>query len=99
VKFTDRGGKITVTLQKEKDAVLVTVADTGVGLSPETGAHIFDKFYQGDTSRSCEGNGLGLTLVKKVINVLGGEISVDSELNKGSTFTVKVQGVVDERDS
>ena len=99
VKFTNQGGKITVTLKKRGEYAIVSVKDTGCGMTKETGARIFEKFYQGDTSRSCEGNGLGLTLVKKVINVLGGEISVDSELNKGSTFTVKVQGVVDERDS
>ncbi len=94
VKFTDRGGKITVTLKKEKGAALVTVADTGVGISPETGARIFDKFYQGDTSRASEGNGLGLALVKKVIDLLGGSISVKSELGKGSAFTVTLKTTV-----
>lgn len=88
VKFTDDGGKITVKLYREGKNAVVEVADTGCGISPETGAHIFDKFYQGDTSHSCEGNGLGLSLVKKVIDVIGGEISVISELGKGSTFKV-----------
>ena len=88
VKFTDEGGKITVKLTKEMGDAIVEIGDTGCGISAETGAHIFDKFYQGDTSHAQEGNGLGLALVKKVIDVIGGEISVSSELGKGSTFRV-----------
>lgn len=96
VKFTGEGGKIFVSLKKEDDCAVVTVTDTGCGISPEVGARIFEKFYQGDTSRSVEGNGLGLTLVKKVVGVVGGEISVSSELGKGSTFTVKLKCEIDE---
>ena len=69
---------------------MVSVSDSGVGMTPETGKRIFEKFYQGDTSHTQEGNGLGLALVKKVIDKLGGSISVSSELGKGSTFTVTV---------
>lgn len=94
VKFTDKGGKITVKLTREKDSVIVSVSDTGCGISKETGARIFDKFYQGDTSHSSEGNGLGLALVKKVIQLLGGEISVSSEVGKGSTFQVTLKETV-----
>ena len=88
IKFTEEGGRVEVTLKKEGKNAVVRVTDTGCGISAETGKRIFDKFYQGDTSHAQEGNGLGLALVKRVIDVIGGEISVSSELNKGSTFTV-----------
>ena len=69
------------------------MADTGCGISAETGKHIFEKFYQGERSHAQEGNGLGLALVKKVIDLIGGEISVESEVGKGSAFTVTLHGV------
>lgn len=93
VKFTETGGKIKVTLGAENGQAVVKISDTGCGISRETGMHIFDKFYQGETSHAQEGNGLGLALVKKVIDILGGEISVESEEGKGSVFMVKLQGV------
>ncbi len=95
VKFTETGGKIKVTLGAENGQAVVKISDTGCGISRETGMHIFDKFYQGETSHAQEGNGLGLALVKKVIDILGGEISVESEVGKGSTFIVKLQGVTE----
>lgn len=91
VKFTESGGKITVSLKKEDGRAVVTVADTGCGISAETGKHIFEKFYQGDTSHAQEGNGLGLALVKKVIDVIGGTIAVRSELGKGTAFTITLR--------
>ena len=60
-------------------------------MSEETLNQVFDKFYQGDSSHSAEGNGLGLTLVSKVIELIGGELLVQSDLNKGTTFTVKLR--------
>lgn len=92
VKFTDRGGSVLIRLKQQGGNAVVTVSDTGCGMSREVGMRIFEKFYQGDTSHSGEGNGLGLALVKKVIDILGGEISVESELGKGSTFTVIIKG-------
>jgi len=92
IKFTEPNGTISVRLKEEKGKAVVSVSDTGCGIPPEIGKRIFDKFYQGDTSHSSEGNGLGLALVKKVIDVLGGEISVSSEQGKGSTFTIVLKG-------
>lgn len=91
IKFTDIGGKIEISLKKADNFAIIKVKDSGCGISSETGKHIFDKFYQGDTSRSSEGNGLGLALVKKVIDVIGGEIAVESKVGIGSTFTVKIK--------
>ena len=89
VKFTPDGGTIGLSLKTEGDSVVVQVRDTGCGMKPETGMHIFEKFYQGDTSRATQGNGLGLALVKRVVDILNGEIGVQSFYGQGSTFTVK----------
>jgi len=94
IKFTPEGGKIDVLLKRKGSDAEITVTDTGVGMTEEVGKRIFEKFYQGDTSHSTSGNGLGLALVKKVIDILGGEITVKSEINKGSTFTVLLKDVV-----
>ena len=91
LKFTEPGGKVSVTLKAEGGLAVVGVSDTGCGIPPETGKHIFEKFYQGDTSRATQGNGLGLALVKRVADIVGGDISVESEVGKGSTFTVKIR--------
>lgn len=91
MKFTKQGGCVSLTLKSEADYAVVQVADNGCGISPETGKHIFEKFYQGDTSHSTQGNGLGLALVKRVVDIVGGDISVQSEVGKGSIFTVKLR--------
>ena len=82
-----------VSLRATDHHAIVQVKDTGIGMSPETGAHIFEKFYQGDTSHATRGNGLGLALVKRVIDILQGEISVESTLGQGTAFTVKIRKV------
>lgn len=91
IKFTPNGGKLEVYLKRNDSRVNITVKDSGCGISKEIGEKIFEKFYQGDTSRAKEGNGLGLALVKKVIDILGGEISVESEVGKGSAFTITLR--------
>ncbi len=91
VKFTDEGGRLEVSLKKVGSEVCVTVSDSGCGMSEQTGRHIFDKFYQGDTSHSTEGNGLGLSMVKKIVDLHQGRVEVESELGKGSTFSVYLE--------
>lgn len=90
IKFTPEKGKIEIKLKADSENVLVSFTDSGCGMDEHTARHIFEKFYQGDASRSTEGNGLGLALVMRIIYLLQGEISVDSEPGKGSTFTIKL---------
>lgn len=95
IKFTEPGGRIGLTLQAEEDMAVVRISDTGCGISREVGAHMFDKFYQGDTSHAAQGNGLGLALVKRVIDITGSALDVESEVGKGSVFTIKMRRIPD----
>lgn len=90
-KFTGEGGTVGVYLSADEQHAIVKISDTGCGIKPEVGAHIFDKFYQGDTSHATQGNGLGLALVKRVVDIMQGEIGVESIYGQGSTFTVKIR--------
>jgi signal transduction histidine kinase len=88
VKYSGEQSEIDITLEKSDGYAVVTVTDDGIGMSPETLAHIFEKFYQGDLSRRSEGNGLGLTLVKRILDLCGGRAEVKSEPGAGTEFTV-----------
>ena len=90
-KFTPEGGSVSVSLAAEEEFAVVQVNDTGCGISAEVGRHMFEKFYQGDTARSVQGNGLGLALVKRVIDILHGEIDVESTVGVGTSFTVRIR--------
>lgn len=88
IKFTEPGGEIAVSLKVNREYAVVQIKDTGCGIREEEMKHIFEKFYQADTSRAMQGNGLGLALAKRVIEIMGGRITVESEPGKGSVFTV-----------
>lgn len=96
VKFTEPYGKVSLSMKSEGEFAVVKVSDTGCGIPSEVGKHIFEKFYQGDTSHATQGNGLGLALVKRVMDIIGGDISVSSKVGKGSTFTVRIRRKRDE---
>lgn len=89
VKFTDEGGCIRVSCTRENGGVVVTVSDNGCGISPEALPHIFDKFYQEDSSHATKGNGLGLPLAKRIVELYGGTISAQSA-EKGAVFVVRL---------
>ncbi len=90
IKFTQANGTITCKLKQSSTYITAIISDNGIGISEDVQKHIFDKFYQGDQSHSSEGNGLGLALVKRIVDLCAGIIEVHSEYEKGSTFIVKL---------
>ena len=90
VKFTPESGNIAVKAKKSNGSVYVVISDDGIGMNEESLKHIFEKFYQGDSSHATAGNGLGLSLVKRIVDMMDGRISVESTKEKGSTFTVSL---------
>ena len=88
VKFSPEKGKVGLKLHRQGNFLVFQILDHGCGMKKEVQAHIFDRFYQGDTSHTAEGNGLGLTVVQRIIHLHQGTIQVHSEEGLGSTFTV-----------
>ena len=90
VKFNKVGGTVSLKLYTQSGKAVVIISDTGCGIDSETSKHIFDKFYQGDSSRSTQGNGLGLALVKRIAHMINADVTVSSEPGIGTSFTVKI---------
>ncbi|HET6784430.1 MAG TPA: ATP-binding protein, partial [Erysipelotrichaceae bacterium] len=90
IKFSDNNSKIVINAYYENSKSIVEIIDFGIGIKEKDIDRIFERFYQVDTSRSSEGHGLGLVIVKTILEKLGGEISVQSELNTKTIFTVKL---------
>lgn len=92
IKYTDKGGLITIRIKKTSRDVEVSIEDTGHGMSKEVISHIFERFYREEKARSVEGNGLGLSIVKSIIDLHNGKIDVISQVDVGSTFIIKLPG-------
>lgn len=90
MKFTPSGGIVKLSQNSDVEVITVSVADNGCGMDESTRKRIFEKFYQGDTSHSTEGNGLGLALVKRILQLSDGSIEVRSAVEEGTTFTVRL---------
>lgn len=88
IKYSQKNGRIQVTLTSQPTGDLITISDEGAGMTPEVISRIFDKFYQSDTSRKTKGNGLGLALAKQIVQLHAGTIKVKSSPNKGSKFII-----------
>ena len=90
IKFSPERGTIKVTLQVNEAEAVVSISDTGIGMDDNTQKHVFDKFYQGDKSRFTEGNGLGLSLVKRILELSNGHATIDSTLGKGTRIIISL---------
>lgn len=90
IKFTPDNGKISIIMKKYDKNIIISIADTGIGMSEEELSKIFMKYYQGDMSRSKKGLGLGLSIVKRIVELNNGNIEVSSRVSKGSVFTINL---------
>lgn len=88
IKYGPQGGLISMKLRKNQDSIVFTIEDQGPGIPKDAQVHVFDRFYQADSSRKAEGNGLGLALVKQILSISDGSIGVENLLQKGARFTV-----------
>lgn len=90
VKFTPEGGEIAISGAVLPDSLVIQVSDTGIGMDEETRIHIFEKYYQNDTIHSIRGNGIGLSIVHRIVTLCGGTVQVDSIPGEGSRFTIRL---------
>lgn len=90
IKFSNINGLISINIESDVECVEVTISDNGIGMSDSTLLYIFDKFYQGDNSRTLKGYGLGLAITKRIVQLFNGEITVKSSIEKGSVFYIKL---------
>jgi signal transduction histidine kinase len=90
IKFTPQGGEVYIDLADLNNSLCIIFKDTGIGIAPDDLPNIFDRFYRVDRSRAHAGLGLGLSLVKAIVESLGGTITVHSALNSGSIFNVTI---------
>ena len=90
IKYTEKGGAVTLSLTTKEDSIVVKISDTGIGMSAETIKHIFEPHYQADVSHTLGGQGLGLSIVKRIVKLMDGTIAVESKENEGSTFVVEL---------
>lgn len=91
IKFSHLDGDLSIQITTTADKAKITIQDSGIGMSQQTLAHLFDKFYQGETSHSSEGNGLGMPLVKKIVDLCEGELTIASSLGEGTTVSVALK--------
>jgi len=92
LKYTENGGKVIVSLMSDKDSVKFSITDSGAGIAKEDLPHIFERFYRADKSRNrlTGGAGIGLAITKSIVEAHKGSIGVQSELNKGTMFSVSL---------
>ena len=90
VKFSDAGSTIHISVWESPDTACFEIRDHGIGMTEDEIKHIFDRFYQADRSRSSEGVGLGLSLVRRILDMLGGSVKVSSVLHEGSVFRIAI---------
>ena len=91
IKYTNNNGKIRISLKEIDEEIIVVIEDTGIGMSEEQMEHIFERYYQVDKSKHGAGLGIGLSIVYRVMELVDGKIEVESELGKGSKFTIRLK--------
>ena len=88
VKFTPEGGEIYIFSKQTKEKLIICIKDTGIGMDKDTINHIFEKYYQNDTENLVKGNGIGLSIVRRIVELCRGDIEVESTPGNGSIFSV-----------